>query len=84
MLLAADVLEEPVGPIFKGQAVRDDLDCFTLEDGADRLSRNVANCYYPTWRKILEEQRPQPILAEASYTVAAAKRLAPRHAGQLT
>jgi len=56
MLLAADVLEEPVGPIFKGQAVRDDLDCFTLEDGADRLFRN-GGCYLSTMRNISEERK---------------------------
>jgi hypothetical protein len=84
MWLAADVSGQPVGPIFKGQAVREDLGWFSLEDGTDRFSRNVADCYHPTWRKILEERRPQPILAGVSYTVMAAKRLALRPIGQLT
>jgi hypothetical protein len=39
--LATDVSEQPVGIIFKGQAVQ--ADCLTVEDGTYRLSRNVGN-----------------------------------------
>jgi hypothetical protein len=38
-LVVTDVSEQPIGPIFKGQAVR----CLNLEDGNDKLSRNVGN-----------------------------------------
>ena len=34
-----DVSGQPIGPIFKGQAVQDNY--LTLEDGTDRFSRNV-------------------------------------------
>jgi hypothetical protein len=41
-----DVSEQPIGPIAKGQAFKEEfpehfLDCLTLEDGTDRLFRNV-------------------------------------------
>jgi len=36
-----------------------DLDCLTLKDGTDILSRNVGNQVQPTPRNILEERRPQ-------------------------
>jgi hypothetical protein len=40
-LVVTDVSGQPVGPSIKDQAVQDD--CSTLQDGADRLSRNVGN-----------------------------------------
>jgi len=40
-LVHTDVAGQCVGPIFKGQAVQEGLDCVTLETGTDRLSRNV-------------------------------------------
>jgi hypothetical protein len=39
--LVTDVSEQPIGPIFEGQAVKEK--CLTLEDVNDRLSRNVCN-----------------------------------------
>jgi hypothetical protein len=39
--LVTDVLGQPIGPIFKGQAVQQILDCLTLQDGTDWLSWNV-------------------------------------------
>jgi len=53
--LVTDVSGEHIDPIFRGQGVQED--CLTLEDGTERLSRNVGNCqlvvlYVP------EEQRP--------------------------
>ena len=43
--LVAVVSRQPIGPIFKGQAVREEclLDCMTLEDGTDKLYRNDGN-----------------------------------------
>jgi hypothetical protein len=38
ILVVTEVSGQPTGSIFKGQAV---LDYLTLEDGTDRLSRNV-------------------------------------------
>ena len=52
--LATDVSEQPVGTIFKGQAVQ--ADCLTVEDGTYRLSRNVGN-YQSTLRNIPEGRR---------------------------
>jgi len=46
--LLADISGPPIGPVFKGKAV--------LEDGTDRLSRNVGN-YQSTLRNIQEERR---------------------------
>jgi len=43
------VTGQPIDAIF--------LDCLTLEDGMNRLPRNVSN-YQPTLRNILEERRP--------------------------
>jgi len=41
-LVCTDVSGQPIGLIFKGEGVEDDLlDCLALEDGTDRLSRNV-------------------------------------------
>jgi hypothetical protein len=37
-LIVTDVSGQPLGPIFKDPAVQDRL---TLEDGTDKLSRNV-------------------------------------------
>jgi len=53
-LVIPDVSGQPVGPILKDQIVQDD--CSTLQDGTDRLSRNVAN-YQPTLRNIPEDRR---------------------------
>jgi hypothetical protein len=36
-----DVSGQPICPIFKGQAVQEG--CFTLEDGTDKLYKNVGN-----------------------------------------
>jgi hypothetical protein len=52
--LVTDVSGQPIGSIFKGQAVF--LDCLTLEDAQDRLSRNVSN-YQSTLRKIPKERK---------------------------
>jgi hypothetical protein len=38
-LLVTDVSAHPIGPIFKGPAVK--KNCLNLEDGADRLSSKV-------------------------------------------
>jgi len=38
-LVAKDVSGQPIGPIFKSQTVKEER--LTLEDGMDRLSRNV-------------------------------------------
>jgi len=47
--LFADVSEQPIGPIFKVK------DCLALEDGTDRLSRNVGkqvlDLYFVTTQK---------------------------------
>ena len=39
--VATAVSKEPVGPIFKVEAIQKDF--LTVEDGADRMSRNVSN-----------------------------------------
>jgi hypothetical protein len=45
VVIFTDVSGQPLGPIFKGQEVQEEnlffLDFLTLEDGTDRLSRNV-------------------------------------------
>ena len=42
-MVITDVSGHTIGHIFKGQEIQDDsfLDFLTLEDGTDRLSRNV-------------------------------------------
>ena len=41
-MVVTDVSGQPTSPIFKGQAVQEEwTDCLTLEDGIERLSRNV-------------------------------------------
>jgi len=55
-VVITDVSGHPIGHIFKGQEIQDDsfLDFLTLEDGTDRLSRNVVKAlalhaaWYPT------------------------------------
>ena len=56
-MVVTDVSGQPIGPIFKGQAVLKRLhkDCLTLEDRTDRLSRNVGKCQY-TLRNNPEER----------------------------
>jgi len=53
-LVRTDVSGQHVGPIFKGQAVQEDLDCVTLEAGTDILSRNVGT-YQSTLRNMPED-----------------------------
>ena len=54
ILVVTDVSGQAIGPIFKGQAFF--LECCTIDDGKDRLSRNVGN--HPcTLRNIPEERR---------------------------
>jgi hypothetical protein len=55
ILIVTDVSGQPIGPIFKSQAVQY-LDCLILEDGTDRLSRNVGN-YQFMLRNIPEDPR---------------------------
>jgi hypothetical protein len=56
-LVVIDVSGQRIGPIFMEQAVEEDfLDCFSLEDGTNTLSRNVDN-YQSTLRSIPEERR---------------------------
>jgi uncharacterized protein involved in tellurium resistance len=56
-MVVTDVSRQRVSPIFDVQAVQLDLDCLlTLEDGTDRLSRNVSNYNY-TLRKPPELRR---------------------------
>jgi hypothetical protein len=38
-----DFSGQPIVSTFKGQAVRFFLDCCFLEDGTDKLSRNIGN-----------------------------------------
>jgi len=38
-----DVLGQTFSPVFKDEAVKNFLDCLTLEDGSKRLSRNSGN-----------------------------------------
>jgi len=59
--LVTDILGQPIAPTFKGQAIKKNwtawtLDRLILEDGADRLSRNVGN-YQSALRNIPEERR---------------------------
>ena len=53
-----NVSGQPIGPIFKGQAVQEEC-CLILEDGTDRLSRNVVTYYKSTPCDIPEEWRSQ-------------------------
>jgi hypothetical protein len=53
--LLTDVSGQPIGPIFKGQAVF--LDCLTLEDETNKLPETSANNYQCTPRNIPEERR---------------------------
>jgi hypothetical protein len=48
-----DISEQPIGPIFKGQASQS---CLTPEDLNNRLSRNVGD-YQPTLLKIPQRRR---------------------------
>jgi hypothetical protein len=60
LIAVTDVSGQTVGPIFMSQAVHEDsLDCLVLEDGPDRLSRNVGTRYQPTSPNIPEERRPE-------------------------
>jgi len=43
LLFVTDVSGQPIGPIFKGQAVTECFESLALEYGADRLSRNITN-----------------------------------------
>jgi hypothetical protein len=40
-MVVNDVSGLPTSPIFRGQAVQEWTDCLTLEDGIEKLSRNV-------------------------------------------
>ena len=40
--LVADVLGQHINPMFKGQAVKNVLDYLTLEDGTNKLPRNIS------------------------------------------
>ena len=51
----------PAGSIFNCQ------DCWTLEDGADRLLQNVVNSYWRTQCNITEQQRSQLNLSRNSH-----------------
>jgi len=53
-LVFTNVSEQPMDPILKDQAAKDDGS--TLQDGTDRLSRNVGN-YQHVLRNIAEERR---------------------------
>jgi hypothetical protein len=44
---------QPIGPVFKDQAI---LACLTLEDRSDKFSRNVGN-HQSTLRNVSEERR---------------------------
>jgi len=49
-----DISGQPIGSIFEGQTLREVfLDCLTLEDGTDGLSRNVVNKLpiYAVWHR---------------------------------
>jgi hypothetical protein len=56
-LMVTDVSGQRIGPIFKNQAVQEELDCLTLEDGTDTWSRNVGKqtptyaAQHPGWTK---------------------------------
>jgi hypothetical protein len=52
--LCRDISGQPIVPTFKGRTVQVDLDCLTLEDGTDRLSRNVRSTIHPSCVKSLE------------------------------
>jgi len=49
MVVFTDVSAQPIGPIFKGQAVKES--CMTLKDGTDVVSRNVGKKpqFYAVW-----------------------------------
>jgi hypothetical protein len=53
-LVVTDVSGQPIGSILKGQAIPED--CLTLEDGTDRLFRNVGS-YQSTLRNMPEKGR---------------------------
>jgi len=40
--VVTDVLGQHINPMFKGKAVQKILDYLTLEDGTNRLSRNIS------------------------------------------
>jgi hypothetical protein len=48
---------QSVGPIFKGQEIKEKVDFLSFEFGADWLSRNVARNSHYTLRNIAEEGR---------------------------
>jgi len=58
-LILADVLAQRIGPIFKSQAVQIFWDCLTLDDGPDRLCRNVCNILPINAMQIPEQRRPR-------------------------
>jgi hypothetical protein len=53
-LVVTDVSGQGIGPIYKGQAVQEDLYCLAFEDATYSLSRNVGN-YKSTLHNIPEE-----------------------------
>jgi hypothetical protein len=53
-----DVSEQRVSPIFKGLAVQD-LECVTLEDTTDTLSRNADSKLPPYAAQYSRRERPQ-------------------------
>jgi len=56
-LLVTDFSGQPIGLIVNCEGLKKDLsDCLTLEDGTDRLFRNVGN-YQSTLHNIAEERR---------------------------
>lgn len=55
---ATDVSKQRVSPIFKGLAAQE-LDCVTLEDFFDTLSRNVDNKLSPYTAQYSRRERPQ-------------------------
>jgi hypothetical protein len=61
MLVVVYWCAQPTGPIFIGQ------DCWTLEDGADRLSQNTVNNYWHTQCSITEQQRSRLDLSRNSH-----------------
>jgi hypothetical protein len=59
--LVKDVLGQPIGTIFKGQAIQKELDCFdrlTIENGTDGSSETSVTNYQSTLRNIPEERKP--------------------------
>jgi len=53
-LVVEDVSGQPIGPIFKAQAVEEER--LALEDGRDRLSRKSVTNYPSTLRNVTEER----------------------------